>query len=67
MKKIEMGNIPDQFHASAVASMLAMKKLQIRVLAPFGRVRRAPFKFDLRPGREVVGPAPELKHFRSVA
>ena len=54
MKKIEMGNIPDQFHPSAIASMLALKPLQAWVLAPFGKNKRAPFKFDLRPGREAV-------------
>jgi hypothetical protein len=53
MKKIEMGNIPDQFHPSAIASMLATKKLRAWVLAPTGTNKRPPFRFDLRPGREA--------------
>lgn len=55
MKKIEMGNIPDQFHPSAIASLMAMKKLQAWVFAPFGPGRRQKtlIAFDLRPGHEA--------------
>lgn len=52
--KIEMGNIPDECHDSASASMLAMKRLQCWVFVRFGKKKgHSAFKFDLRPGREA--------------
>ena len=51
--KIEIGNIPDEFHASAIASILALVKLEPWVFVPLGNKKSKAFKFDLRFGKEA--------------